>query len=73
LPKIRRQVVEFLVEIPKLPKQENEVSSDIDWSKIRAGLSCDKSVLPVEGITPGEKAARKFQYLKKVYCQTQSI
>lgn len=66
-PKIRRQVVEFLVEIPKLPKQENEVSSDIDWSKIRAGLSCDKSVLPVEGITPGEKAARKqlTQFVEK--------
>ena len=59
-PKIFRALPEFLDEFPPLQKQEvawGEPAALIDWQRILAGLSVDRTVPEVSGFKPGERAA----------------
>jgi len=60
-PKINRLLPEFLDDFPKLKKMRNE-STDLiknDWDQIYGLLEVDKTVQPVNNLTPGEDAAKK--------------
>jgi deoxyribodipyrimidine photo-lyase len=61
-PKIHKNLDEYLVEFPKLKKQNIAWPfkvPPIDWKKLRKSLKIDESVPAVDWIKPGEKEARK--------------
>jgi deoxyribodipyrimidine photo-lyase len=61
-PKIHRALPEFLDEFPPLQKQKagwREATALIDWQKVLAGLTVDRTVPEVSNFKPGETAARE--------------
>lgn len=58
-PKILGKMTEFLEPFPLLKKQTAPLPNPINWKKIELSITLDKSVAPVEWITPGEIAARR--------------
>lgn len=59
-PKIHKKLAEYLVDIPAVTKQKPENMqnvSTVDWKKVYSLLKVDKSVAPVNWITPGVEAA----------------
>ena len=69
-PKIQKHLGEFLTEIPKLKRHSVNINSpgwDIDWPNIYKKLNVDNSVVPVDWLLPGEKAAQKqLEYFSKL-------
>jgi deoxyribodipyrimidine photo-lyase len=62
-PKIRRLMSEFLEEYPKLGKHPfvwNGKREPVDWDKIKKNLNVDRGVRALNGVEPGEKAAREI-------------
>jgi deoxyribodipyrimidine photo-lyase len=62
-PKLRSLLPEFLVDFPRLKRYPYEWRSplqEIDWMRARKPLKVDGTVLPVDWIMPGEKAAVKM-------------
>lgn len=61
-PKIKRQLDEYLVEFPKLVKQNshNLKNEKIDWDKARKSLIINFDVKEVDWIKPGESNAIKM-------------
>lgn len=60
-PKIRRLIPGFLDEYPKLGKHPfawNGKRDPVDWDKIKKNLNVDRGVRELNGVEPGEKAAR---------------
>ncbi len=58
-PKIHRYMPEFLTELPRFRKHPHEWPGKIpstNWPAVRRTLRVDRSVNPVLGFTPGEKA-----------------
>jgi deoxyribodipyrimidine photo-lyase len=61
-PKVKKQFPDFLDSFPLLKKHPfswKMLSMQVDWKKAREGLDVDNSVPPVDGIDPGEAAAKK--------------
>lgn len=61
-PKIHRLLPEFLTDFPSVRKHTipwPEAVTPVDWEKARRSLKCDRTVLPVEWIVPGEDAAER--------------
>ena len=61
-PKINRNLPGFLDEFPNLKKMKSSSflsSEKINWKDVYGSLNVNKSVPPVDWITPGEKAAQK--------------
>ena len=61
-PKIKRILPEFLQDFPKLRKHPIsglEKAGETDWNSIMKTTQVDHSVLEVDGIKPGEKAAKQ--------------
>ena len=59
-PKILRALPEFLDAFPPLQKQntgELEPAAPIDWQRVLASLTVDRTVTEVSGFKPGERAA----------------
>jgi deoxyribodipyrimidine photo-lyase len=62
-PKLRKLLPEFLVEFPALKRHPFGWQSpvqEIEWMRVRKSLHVDRTVLPVDWIIPGEKAAVKM-------------
>jgi deoxyribodipyrimidine photo-lyase len=58
--KINPKLEEFLVKIPRVKKQSNNLKkSKNNWDKVYRQLKIDKNVEPVEWIKPGEREAIK--------------
>ncbi|MCB9209563.1 MAG: deoxyribodipyrimidine photo-lyase [Ignavibacteriales bacterium] len=60
-PKINKLLPEFLVDLPKLKKLSQNISSPkINWENIYKILEIDNKVKPVEDFVPGENSAEKI-------------
>ncbi|NIM60014.1 MAG: deoxyribodipyrimidine photo-lyase [Candidatus Aminicenantes bacterium] len=62
-PKVKRQLSEFMDDFPNLknhPFSWKEKVEETDWKRAKKSLKVDKSVLEVDWIKPGEKAAKQM-------------
>jgi deoxyribodipyrimidine photo-lyase len=62
-PKLHRLLPEFMDDLPILKKHAvlwRENIPEIDWAEIRSTLQTDRSVSPVDWLTPGRKSAEKM-------------
>jgi len=58
-PKMKRLLPRFLSEFPEIHRQPyREIHSGTDWARVHENLDIDHGVGPVDGIMPGESAAR---------------
>ena len=60
-PKIKKLLPVYLTDIPPLkrhPVKSDFLGSDINWNQIIESMNLDKSVRPVDWISPGEKCAK---------------
>ena len=69
-PKIHRMLPTFLNEFPGLEKNRVAWKTKVkqtDWGRVRASLTVDTTVAPVDWLTPGEEAAHRAldQFIKR--------
>jgi len=61
-PKVHRKLKQYLTDFPSLKKQSlsgGVESVPINWGELRKNIKADRSVAPVEWLTPGTLAAKK--------------
>jgi len=66
-PKIKRQLPDYLTDIPKVTKHPyilGVTQNKINWDNALSSLRLDESVRPLDWINPGEKSAQEL--LKKI-------
>jgi deoxyribodipyrimidine photo-lyase len=62
-PKVKRQLSEFMDDFPNLGKHPfswKEKTEETDWDRVKKSLKVDGTILEVDWIKPGEKAAKQI-------------